>query len=275
MWTLWLFGVAHEYTSVIEQHSLRHAGATLAAMVNPFRRWFGRSRDAQVWAAAAEWAEAGGHRFARSRDGSGFIVEAGEAASAWRLEWGSAQRHYFDGPELRLRADVGATGDLQMLVIGRELMVRLEQQVFEESTDGTETRMDDDLPEEMRWLVLYSKLPRAELGVLRERFGALANLPGAALSWLDPALTQQLDATTTWLSSAPALLLVLQRGRLTLRCALAQPEVSALKSARALFDAALSASRRVGAEIAQGSAGGDRPSNWGPRSAMPIEVPPR
>ena len=245
-------------------------------MVNPFRRWFGGSRDGEAWAAAADWAEAGGHRFARSRDGSGFIIEAGEAATAWRLEWGAAQRHYFDGPELRLRADVGATGDLQMLVIGRELMVRLEQQMFEESTDGTETRMDEDLPEEMRWLVLYSKLPRAELGVLRERFGALANLPRAALSWLDPALVQQLDGTTAWLSPSPALLLVLQRGRLTLRCALAQPEVPALKAARVLFDAALTAARRVGAEITQGSIGGDRPSTWGPPSAMPpIEAPPR
>jgi len=49
-----------------------------------------------------------------------------------------------------------------------------------------------------------------------------------------------------------------------------------LKAGRALFDAALTASRRVGAEIAQGSIGGDRPSTWGPPSAMPsIDVPPR
>lgn len=268
--------MGHEYTLSNEQHSSRNAGATLAEMINLFRRWFGGPRRGDGWAAASDWAEASGHRFARSRDGSGFVIEAGEAATAWRLEWGSTQRHYFNGPELRLRADVGATGELHMLVIGRELMVRLEQLMFEESIDGTETRMDDDLPEEMRWLVLYPKLPRAELGVLRERFGALANFPRAALSWLDAALIQELDATSSWLSPTPALLLVLQRGRLTLRCALAQPDVPALQAAQGLFGAALTAARRVGVELSQGTIGGDRPSTWGPPSAMPpIEAPPR
>jgi hypothetical protein len=245
-------------------------------MVNPFRRWFGGSRDEQAWAAAADWAESGGHRFARSRDGSGFVIEAGQAPAAWRLEWGTAQRHYFDGPELRLRAEVGDTGDLQMLVIARELMVRLEQQMFEDSTDGTETRMDDDLPEEMRWLVLYPKVPRAALGVLRERFGALSNLPRAAVSWLDGPLVQQLDASVAWLPPQPTFLLVVQRGRLALRCGMAQPDVAAMQAALGLFEAALTAARRVGAELAQGSIGDGRPSTWGPPSAMPpAEEPSR
>ncbi|MES2960348.1 MAG: hypothetical protein V4792_19330 [Pseudomonadota bacterium] len=252
------------------------AGAIPATMVNPFRRWFGGSRGGDGWAAAADWAEAAGHRYARSRDGSGFVIEAGSAPDAWRLEWGAAQRHYFNASELRLRGEVGAIGDLQMLVITRALMVRLEQQVFEESTDGTETRMDDDTPEEMRWLVLYPKVPRAELGVLREGFGALSNFPRAAVSWLDAPLTQALDDSAAWLGSDPTLLLVVQRGRLTLRCALAQPESAALQSALGLFSAALVAARRVGAEVNQGSIRGDRPSTWGPPSAMPpAEAPPR
>lgn len=245
-------------------------------MLNPFRRWFGGSGDGNGWAAAAAWAVADGHRFARSRDGSGFVIEGGKADAAWRLEWGTAQRHYFSAPELRLRAEVGATGDLQMLIITRELMVRLEQQVFEDSTDGNQTRMDDDLPEEMRWLVLYPKLPRAELGILRERFGALSNFPRAALSWLDAPLVQQLDETAAWLAPTPTLLLVVQRGRLALRCALPQPELPALQAALGLFGAALTAARRVGVELAQGSIGGDRPSTWGPPSAMPAaDGPPR
>jgi hypothetical protein len=238
-------------------------------MINPFRRWFGDARDGERWAAAADWAEANGHRFARSRDGSGFVIEPGQAALGWRLEWGGSQRRYFSGNELRVRADVGATGELQMLVITRELMVQLEQQVFEESIDGTETRMDDDLPEEMRWLVLYSKVPRAELGVLRERFGALSNFPRAALSWLDEALVQQLDASSVWLGEPQALVLAMQRGRLTLRSPLAEPSVPAIQGALALFDAALTAARRVGEEVTRGGIGGDRPSTWGPPSAMP------
>ena len=244
-------------------------------MINPFRRWFGGSRDSERWAAAADWAEAKGHRFARSRDGSGFVIEPAQASLGWRLEWGASQRRYFSGHELRVRAEVGTTGDLQMLVITRALMVQLEQQVFEESTTGTETRMDDDSPEEMRWLVLYAKVPRAELGVLRERFGALSNFPRAALSWLDGALAQQLEKSSAWLGADQALVLTMHRGRLTLRCPLAQPELAPIQGAVELFDVALAAARRVGEEVAQGSIGGDRPSTWGPPSAMPpADAPP-
>jgi hypothetical protein len=238
-------------------------------MINPFRRWFGGAREAQSWSAVADWAGASGNRFARTRDGSGFVVEPADAVIGWRLEWGPSQRHYFSGPELRLRAEVGATGDLQMLVITRELMALLEQQVFEESTDGTETRMDDDLPEEMRWLVLYPKLPRAAMGALREAFGALSNVPRAAASWIEGALSQQLESASAWLPEGAALVLVVQRGRLTLRCPLAQPELAPIKGALALFGVALSAAQRVGGEVAQGGIGGERPSSWGPPSKMP------
>jgi hypothetical protein len=238
-------------------------------MVNLFRRWFGGSRDSEGWPAIAEWAQASGYRFARVRDSEGFVVESGDAAGAWRLEWGPPQRHYFSGPELRLRAEVGPIGDLQMLLMSRALMALLEQQVFEESTDGTETRMDDDLPEEMRWLVLYPKVPRSELGALRERFGALSNVPSAALSWLEGTFATQLETTPSWLAAEHALVLVVHRGRLTLRCALAQPELPAMQAALALFEAALAAARRVGNQIAQGRIAADRPSTWGPPSVLP------
>ena len=238
-------------------------------MVNPFRRLFGGSRESEGWPAIAAWAQASGHRFARVRDNEGFVVEASDSVDAWRLEWGPPQRHYFSSPELRLRAEVGPIGDLQMLIMSRALMGLLEQQVFEESTDGTETRMDDDLPEEMRWLVLYSKVPRSELGALRERFGALSNVPSAALSWLAGPLAARLESINSWLPADDALVLVVQRGRLTLRCALEHPELPAMKAALALFEAALAAARRVGNELAQGQIGGDRPSTWGPPSALP------
>jgi hypothetical protein len=270
MCTLLPFGVGHEYTSIIEQSLARNCGTTLAVMVNPFRRWFGASRERDGWAAAAEWAQGDGHRFARSRDGSGFVVEPGQGAAGWRLEWGASQRHYIDGPELRLRAEAGPPGDLQMLIATRALMSSLEQQVFEEFTEGKLTRMDDNTPEEMRWLVLYPKVPRAELGVLRERFGALSNLPRAAPLWLDAPLLQQLDASSTWLAADKPLLLVLQRSRLTLRCAQAEePTPAAMRGALALFGVALAAARRVGAEVMRGTVDAGRPTAWGPPSALP------
>jgi hypothetical protein len=238
-------------------------------MVRPFRRWLRGSRDGEDWTAVADWAETRGHRFARSRDGDGFVVESNRVGEAWRLEWGPAQRHYFSGPELRLRGELGAAGELQMLVITRELMTQLEQQVFEESTEGTETRMDDDLPEEMRWLVLYAKVPRSELGILAERFGALANFPRAALSWLDKPFVDQLDASPAWQPANQTLILVVQRGRLTLRCPLSEPVLPELQGAISLFVVALAAARRVAIELMQGKFGSERPSSWGPPSAMP------
>lgn len=238
-------------------------------MVHLFRRWLGRARDGESWDEVAGWAARNGYRFARSREADGFIIEATQPAGGWRLEWGPPQRHYFNGPELRLRAEVGATGDLQMLVMSRELMGLLEQQVYEESTDGTETRMDDDLPEEMRWLVLYPKVPRAELGTLRERFGALSNFPSAALSWLDKGTVGQLDKSAAWLGAGQPLALVMRRGRLTLRCQLVPATLPALQGALELFAVALAAAQRVGNELNAGRFSVDRPSGWGPPSALP------
>jgi hypothetical protein len=243
-------------------------------MINPFRRWLGGSRGDAQWSAAADWAKALGHRFARSRDGSGFVIEAGRRDAGWRLEWGKAQRHYIGGPELRLRAEVGHSGDLQMLIITRALMGRLEQEVFEDVTDGNQTRMDDSTPEEMRWLVLYPKVPRAVLGALRERFGALSNLPRAAPLWLEGPLSQQLEASASWLADGQALVMTVQRGRISLRCALAQPDLPALQSALALFEVAHAAARRVGDQVASGAVDGGRPTVWGAPSAMPESDPP-
>ena len=241
-------------------------------MDNPFKRWFARSRNGAGWPAASEWASRTGHRFARSRDGSGFVIEPAAApnrASFGRLEWGAAQRHYIEGPELRLRADVGCGGNLQMLVLTRALMVALEQAVFEEYTESNQTRMDDKTPEEMRWLVLYPKLPRSVLGPLAERFGALSSLPRAAAVWLEGPLAARLAEVTSWLPEASPLVITVQRERLSLRCALAEPEVAALQGATALFEAALAAARRVSGEVAEGHVGSERPSTWGAPSVMP------
>jgi hypothetical protein len=236
-------------------------------------RWFGASGGDADWSEAAEWARAAGHRFARSRDGSGFVIEPIQAGAAWRLEWGAPQRHYFMGRELRLRGEVASAGELQLMVMSRALMTLLEEQVFEEYTEGTETRMDDDTPEEMRWLVLYPKMPRAMLGALRERFGVVANLPRAAPAWLEGALAQQLEASSSWLAEDQPLVIVVHRGRLTLRCLQPQADVGSMQAALRLFGAALAAAQRVGDGVASGRIGSDRPSTWGAASAMPDTDP--
>ena len=140
-------------------------------MLHTIKRWFSGGAG-PGWAAAAEWAEARRYAFKRSRDGEGFIIDAGTPGAAWRLEWGPSQRPYIGGNELRLRADIGEV-DLQMMVLSRQLMDAMEKAVFEQFTEDLQTRVDTATPEEMRWLVLFPKMPQAELKMLRDSFGAV------------------------------------------------------------------------------------------------------
>jgi hypothetical protein len=177
--------------------------------------------------------------------------------------------------ELRVRADIGDAGDLQMLVIARALVGPLENQVYEQFTEGNQTRMDDRTPEEMRWLVLYPPMPRSALGVLRERFAALANRPAAAPMWLEGDLAKALDASSAWLDAATPFVIVVQRGRIVLRMALELPTPEALQAAVGLGTVAAAAARRVAAEVARGALGSERPSGWGAPSAMPDDAAER
>lgn len=238
-------------------------------MRNLFRRWFGAAPDAVSEAAAPvrAWAQAGGHRFAPARGGDGFVIESAAGGGGWRAEWGPSQRDYIEGMELRVRAEIGDAGDLQMLAIARALVARLENQVFEQFTEGNQTRMDDSTPEEMRWLVLYPPMPRSALGALRERFALLANRPAAAPLWLEGALASALEASAAWLDAATPFVMVVQRSRFVLRMALPEPAPDALQAAVGLAGVAAAAARRVGAEVMRGGLGSERPSTWGPPSS--------
>jgi len=221
------------------------------------------------WDAVADWCEASGHAFKRARDSDGFAVDA-RAPKAWRLEWGQRQRHYIQGHELRLRADVGGMGGPQMALLSRTLMLELEREVFEEFTEGVRTRADTETPEEMRWLVMYPKLGSTALQGLREHFGGVAKLPPMLTQWLDGPLAPALEKTATlWLRGGQPLVLVVQRNRLTLRCAMAKPNLERMQAMVALFELALRELKRVN-EHWQLTGGGDpstQPSLWS-RSAL-------
>jgi hypothetical protein len=238
-------------------------------MRNLFRRWFGGAPDAagDGVAPARAWAEAEGHRFAPARGSEGFVIESSAGGAAWRAEWGPSQRDYIDGMELRVRAEIGDAGDLQMLVIARALVAPLENEVYEQFTEGNQTRMDSRTPEELRWLVLYPPMPRSALGALRERFAVLANRPAAAPMWIEGALAKALEEASSWLEAATPFVMVVQRGRFVLRMALPRPTPAELKSAVDLASVAVAAARRVGAEVARGALGSERPSGWGAPSA--------
>lgn len=232
-------------------------------MQNLIRRWFGGpdGSPGDPIAPVRQWAKAEGHRFAPGRGNEGFVIEPPNGA--WRAEWGPSQRDYIEGSELRVRAEIGAAGNLQMLVIGRALFAQLERDVFEQFTEGNETRIDDRTPEEMRWLVLYPQVPRSLMAEgVRERFAVLANRPAAAPLWLEGALSTQLAASSAWHDDARPLAMVVQRGRFVLRLAHPQPQLAVLQPALALAVTAAAAARRVGAEAARGALSSQRPSGW-------------
>lgn len=215
-------------------------------MFQNLKRWLAPVRAHGAWAPVAAWAESAGHAFKRARDGSGFVVESGVTTLGWRLEWGPSQRPYIPGQELRLRADLKGGSGLQMLVLSRVLMERLEREVFEQYTDGLQTRMDGQTPEEMRWLVLFPKTPAYPTRALRDAFGAVGNEVEAVEQWLAGPLGARLvEARAGWLGGEVPLAVVAQRGRLVLRTALPEPDLARLRAAAALFETALREGRRV------------------------------
>ncbi len=244
-------------------------------MDNPFKRWFGKAptvaSGAEDRAPAAAWAATRGHRFALSRDASGFVIEAppGAATGFQRIEWGTAQRPYFDGCELRIRGEVTGGREVQMLVVARSLMAALERAVFEEFTQGNETRIDDRTPEEMRWLVLYPKLPRSVMGPIGEHYAALSNLPSAAAVWLEGALAEELGHASQWLPLQGLVIITVHRQRISLRCEVEEPDARLLDAALKLFSVAQAAARRVADDFAAGRIGSERPSRWGAPSVIP------
>jgi hypothetical protein len=214
-------------------------------MLGSIKRLFGGGASQQGWDAVAQWAQQHGRVFKRTREHDGFVVET-PGDDGWRLEWGPSQRDYISGGELRLRAELGAAPELQMLAISRALMEALERQVFEEFTEGLQTRIDTHTPEEMRWLVMFPKYSTTESRPLREHFGAVSNVPEAVSDWLQAPLADKLiEASQTWLAREDRLVLIVQRARLTLRTAMAQPDPSRMDHVAALFDVALRESRRV------------------------------
>jgi hypothetical protein len=230
-----------------------------------FKRLFNSEQEAAAagWPDARRWAESAGHRFAVGRGGEGFVVESQAAGAAFRIEWGPSQRNYIAGQELRVRADVGPATDVQMLVATRPLMERLERDVFEQYTEGTETRIDDHTPEEMRWVVLYPQVPSKVLGALNDRFGLLSNRPRASTLWLESGLAGPLAKCIAWHDPAAPMVMVAQRGRFVLRMALSEPHIAVLDGALSLGLAAAAAARRVAQEVSRGAVNSTRPSTWG------------
>lgn len=229
-------------------------------MLDGIKRWLGGSAktDVKEWEGVAPWAES--HQYGyRAVPGEGFVVDGRLGATAWRLEWGPSQRPYIEGHELRLRSELGLGSDLQVLVMNRPLAEHMEKTVFEQFVEGVQTRIDNQTPPEMRWLVMFSKLGGSEMGPLKERWVALSSQNGWLREWLEGPLTAALAALP--IEERAPVVLMIGRGRLMLRTAQADADVGLLQSWLRFFECAIREARRVAA---------DNPDSLSPSAAASV-----
>lgn len=230
-------------------------------MQNPFRHLFDKGPDVARAVAMQRWADTHGHAFRRVRDAGGCVIEGASGRQAWRIEWGDSQRSYIEGCEIRLIADLGLPHSLMAMVLNRVLMAAMEKAVYDQYVNDVQTRIDTDTPAEMRWLVMYAKLEAADLGSLKDRFGAVGSVQPWLLQWLSGALREALMATIGEVRSDQPFVLVVSRGRLTLRTAMPAPEADKLAMWFSVFEQALAAARNVGEEW-QHAAHRGHPAAW-------------
>ncbi|HEY6132366.1 MAG TPA: hypothetical protein VIW70_00195 [Rubrivivax sp.] len=239
-------------------------------MLDSLKKWFGEPARRKGWDALAPWAEGKQYVFRGVRKSEGFVIDGRMGAMPWRLEWGPSQRGYVEGHELRLRGEVGLPADLQVLVLTRELQESMERTVFDQYVEGVQTRIDTSTPPEMRWLVMYPKLGGAELKTLRDRYAAVANHKPWLTHWIDGPLADELRAAPG--TRSDPLVLMVARGRLMLRAAVAEPEPEALDRWLLLFETAMREARRAISEIDDLAPGpSTQPSLW-TSSAMPRDA---
>ena len=236
-------------------------------MLEGFKRLFSPAPAPQVtgWEGIAPWAESKQYAF-RGVQEEGFVIDGRLGATPWRLEWGPSQRPYIVGQELRLRSELGLISDLQVVVMNRVLQEAMEKAVFEQYVEGVQTRIDNQTPPEMRWLVMFPKLPGSEMPTLRERYVALSSMKKWLQQWLDGPLSQSLAALR--IEPAVPLVLMIGRGRLMLRTALPDVDVGQLQSWLRVFETAMREARRVANESSESISPSTSPSLWS-SSALP------
>jgi len=164
------------------------------------------------------WAKAEGHAYktVRDKEGGGHVVQVQD--EDWRVEWGTSQRSYIKGKELRFRSETKLSPDVQILLISRVLAHTLETEVFSSFTNAMQTQVDNTLPDEMRWLPMHPRVPLTEPPVLSKRFVVLSNAETVARRWLDDDLLAVLEeAASSWWTDALTMVVTGNRGRLTIR----------------------------------------------------------
>ena len=245
-------------------------------MLASLKRMFGRAGNERDLSEIEAWARRRGHGFKRVRNEDGFVIDGWLEGKPWRIEWGTPQRAYIEGHELRLRMELDLSGETQMLVLSRPLMDSLERKTFEEFTDSVQTQIGTKTPEEMRWLVMFPKVNLASMKVLRNRFGAVASAPDVGLLWIEGPLANMLEnAATEWLLDEQPLVLMTLRGRAYLRLQLASPEPKTVSAALALFETAVVQAVRAAGGTIDRSADAGRSTAWQSFPPDDRDAPPK
>lgn len=216
------------------------------SMFASLKRWIGSGRqNADQGDVMAEWARSEGHVLKRVKDkaGGGQVVETKEG---WRVEWGSSQRPYIIGKELRFRGDTKLAGDVQMVFLTRVLAQTLESDVFSRFTNAMQTQIDHTLPDEMRWLAMHPKVSLQGSAVLSRRFVLLCNAEPLAHAWLAHGVIPLLEeAAAQWWTDSLVFVLTLNRGILTARMAGQPLQLSQLRLVGHLFGQLVAQAREL------------------------------
>jgi hypothetical protein len=133
----------------------------------------------------SEWAGTRGFSYT-GMDGKGFALKGTISGKPWKMERGRASRDYIRGEELRARAELKLNDDVSVLIMNRPLKEALEKRAYQAYTDTLQTTADPSLPEEMRWLAMYSEVGWESLPKpFWQRYAVMADQRVHAQAWLD------------------------------------------------------------------------------------------
>jgi hypothetical protein len=218
-------------------------------MLEAVRRWFTWGGALPAWTEFAAWAHDNHWTLKRTIAHDGWAMDHNPRHAGWRIEWGPSQRSFMSSHEFRIRFEVAQNSDVQALVLDRPLLARLDHEVYQQFTDNVQTRLDEETPEEMRWLAMHAKLSPNQMGVLlRDRYGAISNDTLWVSRWLAgpvaQALKKRADAMPIEAVSAEPFILRLARGQVVIRQSASNPRISVLETCVAVGEAVDEALRK-------------------------------
>jgi hypothetical protein len=187
----------------------------------------------------SEWAGTRGFSYT-GMDGKGFALKGTISGKPWKMERGRASRDYIRGEELRARAELKLNDDVSVLVMNRPLKEALEKRAYQAYTDTLQTTADPSLPEEMRWLAMYSEVGWESLPKpFWQRYAVMADQRIHAQAWLDTNLVELL---MSWPEPAPdpqvPFILMVLRGKTYLRMQYTPADIPTLEHAAQIFTSA-------------------------------------